>query len=56
MPRSNIVGVITASYNQLIRYIPRVVVKISKASVIKWMLTQLGINYGWLLMLLVAIL
>ena len=30
--------------------------KFSKYSLVKWLLIQLNLNYGWLLMLLVAVL
>ena len=40
---------------QLANYIPRIVARFTKYSIIKWILIQLNINYGWLLMLLVAI-
>jgi hypothetical protein len=54
--RNPIASNIAFVYSQLTQYIPRVLTKLSKYSVIKWLLIQLHMNYGWLLMLLVAVL
>lgn len=54
--RNNIVSTASIVYSQLTSYIPRVLAKLSKYSILRWLLIQLNINYSWLFMLLVAIL
>lgn len=54
--RNNIVSTASFVYTQLTSYIPRILAKLSKYSILRWVLVELNINYGWLFMLLVAIL
>lgn len=53
--RNNVVSNASLIYTQLSNYIPRIIMNLSKYSIIKWLLVQLQINHGWLLMLLVAV-
>ena len=54
--RNNIVSAAATAYMQLAQYVPRILAKISKYTIIKWILVQLNLNYGWLLVILMAIL
>lgn len=53
--RNNVVSQASFIYMQLSNYIPRIIMKFSKYSAVQWFLTQLNLNYGWLVMLIVAI-
>lgn len=55
--RNNLFNSIITFQNNLIqKYVPRILANITKYNVLKMLLTQLGINQHWLLMLLLAIL
>lgn len=54
--RNNFVSSISIAYNQLVKYVPRVLAQITKYNLVKWILMELGINYNWLLMLILIVL
>ena len=54
--RNTIANVGSIVYTQITNYVPRILAKLSKASIVKWILTQLGLNYSWLVLLLLAVL
>lgn len=54
--RNNIVSTTSFVYTQLTSYIPRILAKLSKYSILRWVLVELNINYGWLFMLLAVLL
>lgn len=55
--RNNIVsGLISFHNNMIQKYIPRILSNITKYNIIKMVLSHLGINHHWLIMVLLAIL
>ena len=54
--RNTIANVVSVAYTQITHYVPRILARLSKASIVKWILSQLGLNHGWLVLLLLAVL
>jgi hypothetical protein len=54
--RNNIFSSFITFQNNIIqKYVPRILANITKYNVLKMLLSELGINHHWLLMLLLAI-
>lgn len=54
--RNNLTTNIVLFYNNVVNsYVPRIIARITKYNLLKWLLGFLGIRYEWLIMLLLLI-